>query len=140
MSQAPPESPPRDYASALRLLYDRINFEKQGHSPYTSQHYRLDRMREILARLGSPHLRYPILHVAGTKGKGTTATLLHDALVANALQVGLYTSPHLVQLEERFRVNSQPCSPAELVELTGQVAEVANQVEASGWGRPTFLS
>ncbi|MBX3421624.1 MAG: bifunctional folylpolyglutamate synthase/dihydrofolate synthase [Pirellulaceae bacterium] len=131
---------PQDYAAALCMLYERINYEKQNHAaPYTSQHYRLDRMRELLACLGHPDRQYPIIHIAGTKGKGTTATLLHDALSTAGWRVGLYTSPHLVRLEERFRVNGNQCSPEELVGLTGQVIDAAHQLENAGWERPTFF-
>jgi dihydrofolate synthase/folylpolyglutamate synthase len=139
MSPAPIEIIPHDYQTALELLYGRINYEKNIATKYNSQNYRLDRMREILLHLDNPHTKYPVIHVAGTKGKGTTSTVLHDALRANHLNVGLYTSPHLVRLEERFRLNGRECSPSELVELTQQVYEAVRRVEQDGWGNPTFF-
>lgn len=139
MSQAPADLFPHDYQSALELLYGRINYEKTSGTPYNAQNFRLDRMREILKHLDNPHERYPIIHVAGTKGKGTTATLLYDALRANQMRAGLYTSPHLVRLEERFRLDGRECTQSELVELTRQTYEAVRKVEQDGWGCPTFF-
>jgi dihydrofolate synthase / folylpolyglutamate synthase len=81
-----------DYQSALKLLYDRINYERSSHAPYTAMHYRLDRMRALLDELGNPQQSYDIVHIAGTKGKGTTANLIYDGLRANGRRVGLYTA------------------------------------------------
>jgi dihydrofolate synthase/folylpolyglutamate synthase len=130
---------PDDYASALQLLYDRINYERVSQTPYTSQNYRLDRMRALLEQLGCPHQSYPIVHVAGTKGKGTTATLIYDVLRANGLKAGLYTSPHLLKLEERFQCGGLQCSSEQLVALARQALDAALRIEARGMGRPTFF-
>lgn len=127
------------YSQALEFLYGRINYEKIGHPPYTPGNYRLDRMRQLLLHLGNPHLDYPIVHIAGTKGKGTTATLLADCLQAAGRRVGLYTSPHLERLEERIRFRGAPCSRAELCELTERVQAAAVALEAGGKGRATFF-
>lgn len=133
------EALPRDYDWALQSLYDRINYEKVSQTPYTSQHFRLDRMRALLEMLGNPHSTYPIIHVAGTKGKGTTATLIYDVLRANGLKTGLYTSPHLLRLEERFQCAGVHCSASQLVELTRQVLVAALRIEDQGLGRATFF-
>lgn len=130
---------PYDYASALGLLYDRINYEKTNAAKYDTQNFRLDRMRELLNYLGQPHLNYPIVHIAGTKGKGTTATLLYDALRANGRRVGLYTSPHLVRLEERFQFDGLECAQSEFVSLCRTTLEAAHRVEAAGLGHCTFF-
>lgn len=139
MSQAPAIQVPTDYESALEFLYGRINYEKISSTPYNAQNYRLDRMRELLNHLDQPHQQYPIIHIAGTKGKGTTATLLYDALRANGMRAGLYTSPHLVRLEERFQFDGRECSAAELVLLCQRVFVAACQVENAGLGRCTFF-
>lgn len=130
---------PVDYDSALEMLYGRINYEKTSSTTYDAQHFRLDRMRELLVQLDSPHMAYKIVHVAGTKGKGTTATLLYDALRANGLRAGLYTSPHLIRLEERFQFDGCECSPSELIALCQIVLEAAQKVESNGCGRCTFF-
>lgn len=131
--------PANDYHSAIQLLYDRINYERSSHAPYTVQHYRLDRMRAILKELDNPELAYDIIHIAGTKGKGTTAHLIYDGLRANGRRVGLYTSPHLLKLEERFQFCGEMCSERELVELIDVVLPVSHRVEERGLGKPTFF-
>ena len=68
----------------------------------------LDRMERILAALGDPHLDYPVLHVAGTNGKGSVAKVWAEVLTAAGLSTGLYTSPHLVSFRERILVDSRP--------------------------------
>ena len=127
------------YSAALRYLYDRIDYEKIGATPYTLGYYRLDRLRKLLDALGQPHLQYPILHIAGTKGKGTTATLLAAALLASGRRTGLYTSPHLLRLEERIQVDGAACSPEQLIALTDMVRSAAADLEAGGEGRATFF-
>ncbi len=127
------------YELTIRRLYERINYEKTGHAPYSDANYRLDRMRRLLAELQDPHLSAPVIHIAGTKGKGSTASLIANMLVAAGLRTGLYTSPHLLRLEERFQVNLQPCPREQLVELVEVTHEAAARVEASGGGRATFF-
>src|SRR5436305_6725805 len=70
----------------------------------------LDRMREALRLLGDPHLGYPVLHVAGTNGKGSTCAFAEASLRAAGLRTGLYTSPHLVHFCERIRIAGTPIS------------------------------
>lgn len=76
----------------------------------------LDRVRACLADLGDPHLAAPSLHVGGTNGKGSVAAILASVLGAHGTRVGLYTSPHLDSFRERYRVGSEPLSPAALEE------------------------
>lgn len=130
---------PADYQSALDYLYQRIDYEKIGHAAYSAGNYRLDRMRELLVELGQPHLAYPVIHIAGTKGKGSTAILVSDGLSASGKRVGLVSSPHLLKLEERIQLDRVPCSPAELIALTRQASQAASRVEQRGFGQPTFF-
>ncbi len=74
----------------------------------------------------------PVVHIAGTKGKGSTATMVSAILAAAGRRVGLYTSPHLTDLEERFRINGQSCSRAALVDLVQAVRPVVEELEANG--------
>jgi dihydrofolate synthase/folylpolyglutamate synthase len=71
----------------------------------------LGRLRRVLARLGDPQEAYPSWHVAGTNGKGSTCAILDSALREAGLRVGLYTSPHLVDVRERIKVNGVSISP-----------------------------
>ena len=66
--------------------------------------YRLERMVALLERLGNPQHRLPVAHLAGSKGKGSTAAYLTSLLAASGRRVGLYTSPHVLDYRERFSV------------------------------------
>lgn len=127
------------YTDAVRYLYDRINYEKSSDRPYNRQTFRLSRMEHFLGELGSPHLRAPVIHIAGTKGKGSVSWLLAEALRRSGMRVGLYTSPHLMQLEERFVVDGLPCSPQELVEQIEGLQLADHKTSQSEHGQPTFF-
>jgi len=117
-----------DYQDALNYLYSRLNYEWVG-MPRIPAELRLGRMRRLLRRLGDPHLGLRIIHVAGTKGKGSTAAMMAAALAAAGVRTGLYSSPHLHQLEERYRIDGRSISPSELGELVGEVRAVAEKLE-----------
>jgi len=87
--------------------------------------FKLERVALALQRLGDPQRRFPILHVAGTNGKGSVAAMLHAALGAAGYRAGLYTSPHLVELTERIRVGTAEIPRAEVVSLTAEVRAAA---------------
>ncbi len=74
----------------------------------------LERLQAALAELGHPEQRFAAVQVAGTNGKGSIATLLHQVLLASGIQAGLYTSPHLVSWTERIRLGPAAIAPAEL--------------------------
>lgn len=113
------------YQQALDYLYSFIDYETM-HLPLDAISYDLRRMEELLARLGKPHLKVKSVHIAGTKGKGSTAAMIASVLTASGYKTGLYTSPHLSDLRERFRVNGQFISQAELIDL---VARLRPEVE-----------
>jgi dihydrofolate synthase / folylpolyglutamate synthase len=81
----------------------------------------LSRIQTLLAALGSPHLAVPIIHVAGTNGKGSVCAYLSTILSAAGYRVGRYTSPHLVDWNERICINNQPISTDRAVEMLNQV-------------------
>lgn len=109
------------YDAALQRLVGRINYERSHTLPCKFRGLTLDRMRQLLARLGSPEQALKIVHVAGTKGKGSTCALLAAALGAAGRRTGLFTSPHLDCVEQRLVVDGQPCSPGELADLVEHV-------------------
>lgn len=127
------------YQAAVAHLLDRINYEKATDRPYTKNNYKLARMAYLLEQLGNPQLAAPVVHIAGTKGKGSVSWLLAEAFRRNGLRTGLYTSPHLVDLEERFVVDSQAIEPGELVELVDALREAEDRCSASEHGQPTFF-
>ncbi len=92
------------YQRALDYLYSFINFEHKSLDRYQASKIDAERPRRLMALLGAPQDRYPALHIAGTKGKGSVAAMCAAALRAAGLRVGLYTSPHLREFRERIRV------------------------------------
>ncbi len=118
--------PDTRYQQALDYLYSFIDYETMPR-PHDAASYDLRRMDELLARLGNPHLRAKSVHIAGTKGKGSTAAMLASALTASGYTTGLYTSPHLIDLRERIRVDGELISEADLVSL---VEKLKSEVEA----------
>ena len=119
-----------DRDAALAFLYGRIDYERSAKLPYRSRGLKLDRMRELLSHLGNPHQQFPVIHVAGTKGKGSTSAMVAAILSAAGYRTGLYTSPHLNQIEERMAVGGKPCSGEELIDLVEQVRAVVEQMDA----------
>ena len=101
----------------MRFLVDRIDYERTLSMPCSEEAFKLDRMRELLARLGNPQKGLCIVHIAGTKGKGSTAAMTAAVLTAAGHRTGLFTSPHIDRLEERIAIDGQPCSEDELVGL-----------------------
>jgi dihydrofolate synthase/folylpolyglutamate synthase len=86
-------------------------------------------MRRLLRQLGDPHLGLSIIHIAGTKGKGSTAAMMAAALSASGVRTGLYSSPHLHRLEERFAVDGKPATPDEVVALVDELREAVDRAE-----------
>ena len=122
------------YQQALDYLYSFIDYETMR-QPRDAACFDLRRMDELLARLGNPHLKARTVHIAGTKGKGSTAAMIASALTSAGYRTGLYTSPHLTDLRERFRVDGELISEAAIVELAGrlkQEVEVVNQENKYG--------
>jgi dihydrofolate synthase/folylpolyglutamate synthase len=99
----------------------------------------LDVVRAMLAELGDPHRTFPVLHVAGTNGKGSVCVLAASILQALGLRTGLTTSPHLVRFNERFRVDGRDIEDAALLDLAARVEDVAARVQDRLGQEPTFF-
>ncbi len=136
---------PPDYLACLEFLYGRLNFERTGMPRVGSNELRLGRMRRLLRLLGDPQDALRIIHVAGTKGKGSTAAMIAAALTASGVRTGLFCSPHLHNLEERFTVDGRAATPEALVGLTEAVRPAVAALDArdrgASWSRrgPTFF-
>ncbi|MCH8185890.1 MAG: bifunctional folylpolyglutamate synthase/dihydrofolate synthase [Chloroflexi bacterium] len=109
-----------DYDSALRKVMGLADFERSTHSPGHSA-FHIERMSLLMERLGNCHLDIPTVHVAGTKGKGSTAAMVTSILTAEGYTVGLYTSPHLHSAVERIRVGLTPVAKGSFASLVEQV-------------------
>ena len=118
------------HSAPLSFLYGRIDYERTAAPPPGLEGLRLQRMRDLLQRLGNPHQRLRIVHLAGTKGKGSTASLIGGVLTAAGHRVGLYSSPHLDRLEERICVDGTPCAAEELSGLIEQVRPAVEAMDA----------
>mgnify|MGYP001154663457 CR=1 FL=1 len=113
----------------LDYLYDRLDYERSG-MPWGLAELGLGRMRRLMRRLGDPHERLRIVHVAGTKGKGSTAAMIAAALSASGVKTGLYTSPHLERLEERYVIDGRPIESETLVDLVDEVRAAVAAMES----------
>ena len=116
------------YNSALDYLYSFVDYSLKHSSELAKADFNLDRMRALMIELGNPESKYPIIHVAGTKGKGSVSALCASALQAAGYKVGLYTSPHLLDYTERIQINGKPVSHLGLVELVEQGKEAVARI------------
>ena len=109
------------YNQALDYLYSFVDYSLKHISELAKAEFNLDRMFALMEELGNPQNKYPIIHVAGTKGKGSVAALCASALKAAGYKTGLYTSPHLWDYVERIQINGEPISHEHLIELVEEV-------------------
>ncbi|MEQ8847249.1 folylpolyglutamate synthase/dihydrofolate synthase family protein [Botrimarina sp.] len=123
---------------AIAWLMGRVNYERTQPIPYAEQSLKLDRVRELLRRLGDPQDRLRLVHIAGTKGKGSTAAMIAAACQEAGMATGVYSSPHLERLEERFAIDGAPCSADELVALVDAVRPIAEAMDTRDAG-PTYF-
>lgn len=127
-----------NYSNAVRWLLERTDIERMRVVKYTEDTFKLDRMRSLLAKLGNPHEQFRSVHVAGTNGKGSTTAMLAAMLQECGYAVGLYTSPHLVDLRERIQINGMMIEKSDFTELMKEVADAASKLDKSD-GEPTFF-
>ena len=106
-----------NYRSATNYLNNYINFEVNPATAYAPEKFNLDRVHNLLKHIGSPHLQYPSVHIAGTKGKGSVASMTESVIRSSNHVTGLFTSPHLHDLRERIRVNGKIISKKSFVDL-----------------------
>ncbi|MGC8856652.1 MAG: bifunctional folylpolyglutamate synthase/dihydrofolate synthase [Anaerolineae bacterium] len=116
------------YNLALDYLYSFVDYSLKHASELAKADFNLDRMFALMEALGNPQNSYPIIHVAGTKGKGSTSALCASALRAAGYKVGLYTSPHLEDYCERIQVDGTPIAHEELVALVEAVKPAVERI------------
>ncbi|MFC2019989.1 bifunctional folylpolyglutamate synthase/dihydrofolate synthase, partial [Chloroflexota bacterium] len=105
-----------DYRQAIDYILTFADYERL---PRSAVVFDLRRVEMLLERLGSPQHTARSVHIAGTKGKGSTAAIISSILTRAGLKTGLYTSPHIHSFTERIRVDDKPIAEAELARLTG---------------------
>jgi dihydrofolate synthase/folylpolyglutamate synthase len=116
------------YQATLDYLYSFVDYSLTKSFGQTPIDFSLDRLLELMDLLGYPYRNYPIIHIAGTKGKGSVTALCAAALRQAGYEVGMYTSPHLQDYCERIQVNGQPISHDNLVSLIDDLKPVIAKV------------
>lgn len=109
-----------DYTDALAYLDAHVNLEALTGARKDAPS--LDRMARLVAVMGDPQHAYPVIHITGTNGKGSTSTLITRLLDVHGLSVGLFTSPHLERVNERISRNGEPIGDEEFAEMVGAIA------------------
>ena len=109
-----------NYTETLDYLYTSLpSFQQVGASAYKPG---LERVSEFCRKIGNPQRSYFVIHIAGTNGKGSVSNMLASVLQQAGYQVGLYTSPHLIDFRERIRINGDDIK-AEGCKLCQQVSQ-----------------
>jgi dihydrofolate synthase/folylpolyglutamate synthase len=117
------------YSEAIAYLHSLTDYEKMRIERYTTEAFDLSRVKALLASLGDPHTRFPSVHVAGTRGKGSTVAMCEACLRAARYRTGLYISPHLHTFRERIQIDRQEITREEVVALVNEVRPSIERVD-----------
>jgi len=127
------------YSEAMSFLLNRTNFERKPASSYRHSEFKLERMKRLLQELDHPE-EIPVVHIAGTKGKGSVAHMVAASLQACGYRTGLFTSPHLETYEERIQVGGSPIPTEKVVELAERLRLAVERMTAhDSTFTPTFF-
>jgi dihydrofolate synthase/folylpolyglutamate synthase len=116
------------YREAIEYLYSLTDYEKKRIERYTPETLDLTRIERLLSELGDPHHDYPVVHIAGTKGKGSTAAMVEAVLRAAGYRTGFYTSPHLHTFRERIQVDGELISHQDVIALVEEVQPLVTRI------------
>ncbi|HID63745.1 MAG TPA: bifunctional folylpolyglutamate synthase/dihydrofolate synthase [Anaerolineae bacterium] len=117
------------YKEALHYIYSFTDYEKKSAYRYAPEHFDLGRVERLMALLDNPQHRFKSVHIAGTKGKGSTAAMIASILRAAGYKTGLYTSPHLHTFRERIQLDGQLISEAAVADLIERLQPLVSRVE-----------
>jgi len=126
----------RTFRSAVNYLDSLVNYERVPRARYTPGNFGIARMTRLLSELGNPHRSFKTAHLAGTKGKGSTATMLAEMLRGCGMKVGLYTSPHLLNVRERVVVDGQKIPEQAFTRAVAAIAKITTQARVTP---PTYF-
>ncbi len=132
-TRPPPEI--ATFANAVRYLNEQVNFERMRVVRYDESTFKLERVRKLLRALDNPHEQIRTVHVAGTLGKGSTAAMIAAMLQGCGYAVGLYTSPHLIDIRERITINGRSIGKTDFTKLMRLVSAAAVKQRST----PTFF-
>jgi len=110
-----------NYSQTIAYLHSLMDYEKTRIERYAPDTFDLSRVERLLAAVGNPHAQFPAVHLAGTKGKGSTAAVIESCLRAAGYRTGFYTSPHLHTFRERIQVAGRKIAREEVVALVDEV-------------------
>jgi dihydrofolate synthase / folylpolyglutamate synthase len=105
------------YQAALDYIYSFVDYSLTKNFKFSAEKFDLGRIIKFLEAFDNPQYKYPVIHIAGTKGKGSTGAMITSVLQAAGYRVGFYTSPHLQEFTERIKINEQEISQSRFVEL-----------------------
>ena len=117
-----------NYPAAIAYLHSLIDYEKMRLERYTPETHNLARVRQLLAAAGNPHTRFPAVHIAGTKGKGSAAAMCEACLRAAGYHTGFYVSPHLHTFRERIQVDRRKIARDKVVALVEEIRPLVERV------------
>ncbi len=127
-----------DYQQTLDYIYSFVDYEKTPGQAYDGKYYDLRRLDELLGQVGNPHRKQKSVHIAGTKGKGSTTAMIASVLTESGYRTGLFTKPHLIDLRERFQIDGELMTEAELIGITERLKPEITEVNRKAtYGRLT---
>lgn len=145
-NNTPPRKRPRsrsggtfvNHEAAMEFLNSTINIERVRPDKVSSEVWKLDRMRALMSALGDPQDALEIVHIAGSKGKGSTCNMLEGMLQGCGYTTGVFTSPHLVDVRERVRISGVPITEQAFDDALAECRSAANEIE-SEHGKATYF-
>jgi dihydrofolate synthase/folylpolyglutamate synthase len=117
------------YQNTLDYLYGFVDYSMTREVRYSPDAFDLQRMYDLMERLGHPEQGYPIIHIAGTKGKGSVSALCESVLRSAGYTTGLYTSPHLHDYAERIRLGGKSIPHDDLVTLVDEIKPIIGSID-----------
>ncbi len=124
-----------NYTQAEKHLSSFVNYENIPGINYASKEYNLQHIEELLHRMGDPHLTSKTVHIAGSKGKGSTAAMVAQVLTVAGYKTGLYTSPHLHNLRERIQIDGNQISKRDFTSLVSKLKQYSDTTQTDTTSR-----
>ena len=128
-----------NYKAALAYIEGFIDYERSPDFSRQARLYNLDRISLLLELLGNPHNKLRVVHIAGSKGKGSTAALIASVLTHAGYKTGLFTSPHLITPRERCRIDDALISKSDVAFYIEKLKPAIETVSTSEFGRVSFF-
>jgi dihydrofolate synthase/folylpolyglutamate synthase len=117
-----------DYVEAIAYLHSLTDYETKRVRRYTPEAFNLSRIERLLETVGNPHRKFKSVHIAGTKGKGSTSAMIESGLQAAGYRTALYTSPHLHTFRERIRAGGEKIGRDEVVALVQELRPLVERM------------